>query len=151
VSPEAVDGPGPEVTQRLGYLLKHATATLDELSVAALESLGVTPQELGILVLLDSNEPASQQDAARRLGVDRTTMVSRLDRLETLGLVGRHADAADRRRNVVELTGSGQRLLRDAKVAAAQAEAALLAPLSARQAEQMRDALHRVVTGAPLG
>ena len=56
-------GPGPEVTKRLGYLLKHAVSQIDELTAAALAPLAMTPQELGILVLIESNEPASQQQA----------------------------------------------------------------------------------------
>lgn len=150
MSPEPADGPGPEVTQRLGYLLKHAAREIDALSAAALAPLGITPQDLGILVLLASHEPASQQHAAQRLGVDRTTMVARLDALEAQGLVARHADPEDRRRNVVELTGRGETVLSQAKQAAAAAEAELLAPLNATAAQQLRGALHRVVTGVPL-
>ena len=68
-------------------------------------------RELAVLLLLDGREPESQQQAAGRLGVDRTTMVGLLDGLEGKGLVARHADAGDRRRNVVGLTDAGQRTL----------------------------------------
>ena len=67
----------------------------------------MTGRELAVLTVLAGDEPASQQQAAQRLGVDRTTMVALVDALEGKGLVQRHADAADRRRNVVELTAAG--------------------------------------------
>src|SRR4051794_17119836 len=72
------DGPGPEVTTRLGYLLKHAQLRMNELSTRALEPFGVNGRELAVLVMLAGREPESQQQAAQRLGVDRTTMVALL-------------------------------------------------------------------------
>ena len=101
-------GPPPELAGRLGYLLKHAQLALAELTAAALEPFGLTGRELAVLTVLAGDEPASQQQAAQRLGVDRTTMVALVDVLEGKGLVRRHADAEDRRRNVVELTEKGR-------------------------------------------
>jgi DNA-binding MarR family transcriptional regulator len=71
------DQPGPELTTRLGYLLKHAQLAL----------YGITGRELAVLVVLAGREPASQQQAAQRLGIDRTTMVAILDTLESLHTV----------------------------------------------------------------
>ena len=140
------DGPGPDVTRRLGYLLKHAQQRMSELYDEALQPHGVDARELGVLLLLAGHEPASQQQAARRLGVDRTTMVAVLDALQDRGLVSRRPDAGDRRRNVVELTDAGQAALRAATRAGEQAEQALLAPLGRDDARRFADALHRVVT-----
>lgn len=140
------DGPGPAVTRRLGYLLKHAQALMAELYAEALAPHGVDARELGVLSLLAGHEPSSQQHAARRLGVDRTTMVAVLDALEAKGLVSRRPDAQDRRRNVVELTTAGTDVLRSAGRAGEDAERALLAPLDPEDAQHLRDALHHVVT-----
>ena len=52
-------------------------------------------------LLLAGHEPASQQYAAKRLDVDRTTMVTVLDTLQAKGLVSRRPDSENRRRNVV--------------------------------------------------
>ena len=139
-------GPGPEVSTRLGYLLKHAQAQMTQLYATALEPYGVDARELGVLVLLAAHEPASQQHAAARLGVDRTTMVAVLDTLQTKGLVSRHPDAEDRRRNIVELTATGQDVLIEATRASEDAERALLAPLDPQDAQHLRDALRHVVT-----
>lgn len=137
-------GPGPEVTRRLGYLLKHAGMRLAELHEEALAPSGVDARELGVLLLLAGHEPASQQQAAKRLGVDRTTMVAVLDALEQKGLVSRHPHAEDRRRNVVELTAVGQDTLRQAVQASDDAERALLAPLSLEDRGRLRDALQLI-------
>jgi DNA-binding MarR family transcriptional regulator len=138
-------GPPPELAGRLGYLLKHAQLALAELTAAALEPFGLTGRELAVLTVLAGDEPASQQQAAQRLGVDRTTMVALVDALEGKGLVRRHADAADRRRNVVELTAAGRDTLHRAGEAAAEAERRFLAPLSTPGARRLKAALLAVI------
>jgi DNA-binding MarR family transcriptional regulator len=145
----ASDEPGPELTTRLGYLLKHVQERLREQSAAALAPYGLDGRELAVLLVLASNEPASQQQAARRLGVDRTTMVALLDALEAKDLVTRHPHAEDRRRNVVELTATGRDTLRHATRASDAAERQFLAPLSTPAARQFREALRQLL--APPG
>lgn len=140
------DGPGPELSRRLGYLLKHAQLRMAELTTKALTPYGIDGRELGVLVVLADREPTSQQQAAQRLGIDRTTMVAMLDTLEGKGLVSRHPDADDRRRNVVELTDAGQDTLRRATEAGDEAERAFLAPLSPQAAQQLRNSLQTIVT-----
>lgn len=138
-------GPPPELTGRLGYLLKHAQLGLAELTAAALAPFGLTGRELAVLTVLASGKPASQQQAAQRLGVDRTTMVALIDVLEDKELVLRHADVEDRRRNVVELTQKGRDRLHLAGQAAQDAERRFLAPLSHTDAERLKAVLLTVI------
>lgn len=142
-------GAGPLVSRRLGYLLKHVHARMDELGTRALAPFGIDPRELGILLVIAGHEPGSQQQAAQRLGIDRTSMVARLDTLEDKGLVSRHPHAEDRRRNVVELTDAGRDLVQRAAEASDRAEAELLAGLSPQDGERLRDMLEAIVTAPP--
>lgn len=130
----------------MGYLLKHAQLRMAELTAKALTPYGIDGRELGVLVVCAGREPTSQQQAAQRLRTDRTTMVALLDALEAKGLVSRHPDADDRRRNVVELTDAGRDTLRRATEAGDKAERAFLAPLSPQAAQQLRNSLHTLVT-----
>jgi DNA-binding MarR family transcriptional regulator len=139
------EGPGPELSRRLGYLLKHAQLRMAELTTEALAPYGINGRELAVLLVLAGRDPQSQQQAARRLGIDRTTMVALLDALEDKGLVARHQHRDDRRRNVVELTETGQTTLHQATKASDQAEAQLLAPLSPKSADALRTALQTIV------
>ena len=141
----AAAGPGPELTGRLGYLLKHAQQRLAELNAVALAPYGLGGRELAVLLVLADCEPASQQQAAQRLGIDRTTMVGLLDALEEKGLVTRHPHADDRRKNVVELTEGGRDTLRHATQAADDAERRFLAPLTHAAAQQLKDALRALI------
>jgi DNA-binding MarR family transcriptional regulator len=140
---------GPRLSGRLTYLLKRALTRLHALHDEHLEASGVTGSELAVLLLLDGREPESQQQAAQRLGVDRTTMVGLLDALEAKGLVARRPDPADRRRNVIALTGAGHRTLEQATRASDRAEHELLAELDDAEAAQLRQLLGRIAARPP--
>lgn len=140
---------GPRLSGRLTYLLKRALLDLHELHDEHLAPSGVTARELGVLLLLDAREPESQQQAAQRLGVDRTTMVGLLDDLEAKRLVARRPDLRDRRRNVIELTHQGHRTLEKALQASDRAEQELLTDLDDAEAAHLRELLARVAARAP--
>jgi DNA-binding MarR family transcriptional regulator len=142
-------GPAPELIERLGYLLKHAQLMLAEHTADALRPYGLSGRELAVLLVLSGQEPASQQQAAGRLGIDRTTMVAFVDALENRGLVERHPDANDRRRNVVVLTKAGRDTLRDATRASDEAERRFLAPLGESAAQQLKGSLRKVIQKDP--
>jgi DNA-binding MarR family transcriptional regulator len=99
--------------------------------------------------VIASHEPGSQLQAAQRLGIDRTSMVAVLDALEEKGLVSRHPHAADRRRNVVEVTDAGRDIVQRANRASERAEADLLAPLTPQEGNQLRKALQAIVANPP--
>lgn len=136
--------PLPELSDRLGYLLKHAQQRLAELTSSAMAPFGITGRECAVLIAIDSQAPSSQQDVAFRLGVDRTTMVLLIDDLEGKGLVRRRRDRDDRRRNVVELTGAGRTTLRRASLAGQDAERRFLSALSDEEAAELRAALRAI-------
>ena len=138
---------GPRLSRRLTYLLKHALVDLEELHQERLATSGVNARELAVLLLLDGREPESQQQAASRLGVDRTTMVALLDALEDKGLVSRRPDAYDRRRNVVALTDAGGATLARAIRASDEAEQQLLAGLDEAESATLRELLARIAAG----
>jgi DNA-binding MarR family transcriptional regulator len=141
------DDLGPRLNARLTYLLKRALANLEALHERHLGPAGISARELGVLLFLDGREPESQQQAAARLGIDRTTMVGLLDSLEGKDLVARRPDAGDRRRNVVVLTDAGQAKLRQATKASDAAERELLGELDDREAALLRELLQRVAFG----
>ncbi|TMR16497.1 MarR family transcriptional regulator [Nonomuraea turkmeniaca] len=131
--------------RRLGYLFKHASLRLAELTGPALEPYGIDGREFAVLSVLGVAEPLSQLEAAQRLRIDRTTMVSLVDALERKKLVGRRPDPGDRRRNIVELTEHGRETLDGALRAVDAAEEAFLAGLPEDDAQLLRDLLDRLI------
>ena len=68
-----------------------------------------------------------------------------VDRLEAAGLCKRRANPDDRRSSIIELTGSGKRLLaRAAHTGDDELQARLVAPLSARSLEQFGSSLGKL-------
>jgi DNA-binding MarR family transcriptional regulator len=137
--------PTSRVAERLGYLLKHAQLRHAELNAAAMRPLGITGRQCAVLIAIHDHEPQSQQDVARRLDVDRTTMVALIDELESKALASRIPAPDDRRKNVVVLTARGRETLTAALTATAEAENDFLAALSKADAKMFRRLLATVV------
>jgi DNA-binding MarR family transcriptional regulator len=130
---------------RLYPLLKHAQLRLTELLGPALAPYGIDGRELAVLNALAGQAPLSQQETAGRLGIDRTTMVALVDSLERKGLVERHPHPGDRRRNVVELTATGEDTRRRATRASQDAERRFLAALGQDDAQRLLEALRTLI------
>jgi DNA-binding MarR family transcriptional regulator len=143
--PDRPDRPGVELTDRLGYLLKHAQQRLAELTAAALEPFGVSGREIAVLLVLDALGPSSQREAAARLGVDRTTMVALVDGLQAKGLVVRAPFALDRRRNVVSFSEDGHARFLRALAASDAAEREFLGSMDEAAAAGFRARLRALI------
>ncbi len=135
----------PPLEVRLTYLLKHARLRLSTLSAPGLAELGIEGRELAVLTVIGTGPPPSQLEAAARLGVDRTTMVTLIDALEQKGFATRHPDASDRRRNVVTLTDRGRGVLLAGSRATDEAEAEFLARLTPTDVVRLRALLQETL------
>lgn len=133
--------PDELASRRLGYLLKHAQQRLVAVAGPAMAPFGIDGRELAVLTVLAADVPLSQQEAADRLGVDRTTMVALTDTLEAKGLVERRRSPEDRRKNLVLLTPAGQDCLHGAGTARDRVEREFLAPLGGQLAAEFIRAL----------
>ena len=69
----------------IGYNLRRAEAAMMQDFVRALGELGITPGQFGTLVLIDANSGLNQTALGNALGIDRSTVVSVIDRLEARG------------------------------------------------------------------
>jgi DNA-binding MarR family transcriptional regulator len=141
----AIDVPD-ELAGRLGYLLKHAQQRLVQAAAPALAPFGIDGRDLAVLTVLAAGVPLSQQEAADRLGVDRTTMVALVDGLEAKELVERHRSPQDRRRNIVQPTAAGRDCLRGAARARDKVEREFLAPLGDKAAADFVRALQILIS-----
>lgn len=139
------DGFEPVPHDRLGYLLKHAHQALGEHTGPALAPWGINGRELAALTTLATAEAPAQNQAADRLGVDRTTMVDLIDGLQRKHLVERRPDPGDRRRNLIHLTEAGRHTMVQANIAVDEAERTFLSGLNSAEAVQFRSMLQRVL------
>lgn len=138
-----------EAASVLGYSLKHTLAEVTRRTTAALTEWSIDPRELGVMRVVAGNTRASQQDVARLLGIDRTTMVAFADALEEKGLVSRRPLLDDRRRNVLELTERGREVFEHAVRAERDAEENYLACLGRKDGCLLRELLRSLVIQSP--
>lgn len=73
--------------------------------------LGITPGEARTLIQVALTEGIKQAEIATRMGIEPMTLSAYLDRLESLGLVARVPDPADRRAKNVVITDNADPLL----------------------------------------
>lgn len=106
------------LSNRIGYLIAHAHRQLRVLAEQRLEPLGLHPRDFGVLSVLESDAPCSQNHLASRLGVSPPAALTFVEGLETRGLVSRLRREGDRRVYDLTLTQRGVDLLRLAQKAA---------------------------------
>jgi len=134
----------------LGYMLRRTqSAVFDDFAntfTAAGEAL--TPGEFGLLVLVDRNSGLSQMALARALGIDRSTLVPILDRLQARGLLMRHRSPTDGRTHALALTAAGEKALARFARLVRSHEKRIGAHLSAAETRMLIDLLEKVHAAA---
>jgi DNA-binding MarR family transcriptional regulator len=97
----------------LGYVLRRTQSAVfgDFAATFAKAGEALTPGEFGLLVLVERNAGLSQMALARALGIDRSTLVPILDRLQARGLLIRHPSPTDGRTHALQLTADGEKTL----------------------------------------
>lgn len=105
----------------------------------------VTAPQLVVLNVLASAPGIDQRTLGERASLDRSTVADVVGRLVRRGLVERLRDPADRRRNVLQLTGDGRATLDRLAPRTATLSRVLLAPLALEEQEVLFELLGRLV------
>jgi MarR family transcriptional regulator, organic hydroperoxide resistance regulator len=135
----------PDLTWLLHRAAQHMRAGLDE----AASAHGLSgARDWIVLSALASGPRQTQLALAQSLGLDKTTMTSLLDRMESRGLITRCKDSHDRRARIPELTAAGRRVQAEVTSARDRVEAGLLGGFTAGEQTQLRTLLTRL-TVAP--
>lgn len=148
--PEAA--PSPAAADRAPTLLTIPTYVLGKLgsyaqrlTQQAIAEHGLLLAHFSVLTTLRDFGPLAQHDIAARLGINRSHLVGYVDELERRDAVRRQRDPADRRRQVVSLTPSGEALLAQLQGPIDQAQDRFLAVLSDQQRATLMGLLLRVL------
>lgn len=135
----------------LAELLSRASWRLRKNERKALEPFGLTFAQARALRVLVREGPMRMGDLAGRLEIVPRVATTRVDDLETAGLVSRRTAPADRRSILVEATEEGRRLVaRLVEERRAGAES-LFAPLSLHERSELARLLESVASAARRG
>lgn len=144
-SPPVERAPFPPVLMaRVGFLLSMVKGGSEAVCGARLAPLGLNVRQFGLLSVLATEGPRSQQALGEWVRLDRTTIVALVDSLEERGLVRRERNPEDRRAYLLKLTPEGRGLQRRGQAVMVDAEEELLASLT----EEERDELRALLTKA---
>ena len=127
----------------IGYQLRLAQRAIFADFADTVGESGISPGLFGILVVIGENPGLTQQALANAAHLDRSTVVTVIDKLEDRGLVERRA--ADRRSNGLFLADQGASLLRGLKRKVARHERRVVQNLSARERAQLVALLQRIL------
>jgi DNA-binding MarR family transcriptional regulator len=95
----------------LGYHLRRAQVLMFQDFADAMADSGISPGQIGVLLLVAANPGVNQTTVGNALGIDRSTLVSMLDRLEERKVIARTPSPRDRRSHALLLTAKGQEFL----------------------------------------
>jgi DNA-binding MarR family transcriptional regulator len=128
----------------VGYQIRRAQLAVFQDFMEAMSAHSITPGQFGVLVLIDANQGLNQSQLGEAMGVDRSTMVAVIDKLENAGYVLRQTAPNDRRSYALKLSKAGVTLLSQLRPAVLNHERNLTASLSGDEQRQLIDSLKRI-------
>jgi len=139
-----------QVTARISRIGLHIARHQEEV----FGRLGLNRGEIGVLSALRTAGPSQRLSPTRLfkgLMLSSAGITSRLDGLESRGLVKRTPDPSDRRAVQVELTEAGRKLLDEAVAANTKSERELLGNLTAAEIASLARLLRKMLAGLEPG
>jgi DNA-binding MarR family transcriptional regulator len=130
----------------LAFLLNQSSYALAARLGGELSRLGISFRDFCVLMKADETE-RTQNAVAELAMLDKTTMVSTLDRLEQAGLAERRVSSTDRRARVIAVTPKGKRVLTKAYEVTNGAIDGSLSVLAPKEREIFLQALTKLVEG----
>jgi DNA-binding MarR family transcriptional regulator len=133
--------------QLIGYNLRRAQANALQSLQSLMAPYDITPGQFGALYLVFQNPGLSQSDLGAALGIDRSSMVAVIDRLEARGLVVRAPSPMDRRSYALRLSEAGTELVDDLAPQVREHDRVIAHQLSGAEQAALVDLLQRLNGG----
>lgn len=95
----------------IGFNLRRTQIKIFQAFAQTVGRHDVTPGQFGVLEIVNANPGLNQSELGAAMGVDRSTVVAVIDRLEDRDLVVRAPSPKDRRSYALRLSRTGEELL----------------------------------------
>ncbi|HEY0813215.1 MAG TPA: MarR family winged helix-turn-helix transcriptional regulator [Pseudonocardia sp.] len=138
-------GPSPSIDSEITWLLHRAAQRMRGATGDVAEQHGLALRDYIVLSALDKTPGLTQSDLGKALGLDKSTLMSQLDRLERMGLVVRHSAPGDRRLRIPVITAAGEALRATVADACTSVEASVLNTFRQDQVQAMRRMLITII------
>ena len=140
-------GDEPSALDLMHTLMHQIKRRMQQATQAASEAEGIAlaPMEARTLGFYARHPGATAQDLVEHAGRDKAQVARLVKSLVERGLLATATDPQDRRRQTLQLTPAGRRFERRMAVARQQVERAVMAGVSAEEAELLRRCLGQMV------
>ncbi len=135
----------PSADSEITWLLHRAAQRMRGATGEQAEKHGLQLRDYIVLSALGMTPNLTQGELGKALGLDKTTLMSQLDRLERMGLIVRRSDPRDRRARIPEITGAGSAIRAKVARACDRVEAAALNSFSQDQVQAFRRILSEII------
>lgn len=146
--PAGAPGLHGALVRNTGYLVSRLGVFASKRFAERIETLGLTTRMWGALNVISSEQMITQQRLGQSIGMDPSSMVAAIDKLESRGLVERRLHPSDRRAHALHITAKGEEILERGRQLAREAQEELLAPLDTQERQQLHDLLLRLAVAA---
>jgi DNA-binding MarR family transcriptional regulator len=131
-----------DIQKDLGYLFHHLSFVLARQSDQVLqEQLGIGFSQFKLLLILDKGIGIQQRDIAVKLGQTEASISRQIRLMQQSGLITSEVAPNNRRRHITRVTPKGKRVTDKAMEILNNYHSPIFARLTAKQQDQMREAL----------
>lgn len=135
----------PSIDSEITWLLHRAAQRLRAATDEQAGQHGIRLRDHIVLSAIARYPALTQIELAKSLGLDKTTLMLQLDRMERMGLVVRHSDPRDRRRRIPECTEFGHSVRARVAEAGTSVETAALSDFSEDQVRLFKQMLFTII------
>jgi DNA-binding MarR family transcriptional regulator len=134
-----------DLEAHLGYWLRCLSNFVSHTFSERLASQGISVEQWVVLRTLYGDEAMTLNEAAKQVGVDKSTLSRMVERLVQKGWVNR-AEGQDRRSLGLMLTAAGKKMVVQSAKLADENDKAFFQPLSSRQREEFLATIKHLLT-----
>jgi DNA-binding MarR family transcriptional regulator len=138
----------PSVDSEITWLLHRAAQRMRNATGEQAEKHGIQIRDYIILSALDLNSTLTQIELGISLGLDKTTLMNQLGRLERMGLIVRSVDPRDARARIPRNTEAGSALRAKVASSCEKVESAMLDGFGEENVRILRQMLFEIIGDA---
>ncbi|MBY0200345.1 MarR family transcriptional regulator [Priestia megaterium] len=127
-----------------GYLIHRTDVKLTNYFMKQLKPYGITPEQWGIISILDSQKGTTQKELSQEIDKDHSTVVRMIHSMEKKGLVKKKFNERDKRSHYLFLTEKGEEIKNTILPVVKDAHDFVTSNLTSEEVEQLKILLNKI-------
>ncbi|PGB40552.1 MarR family transcriptional regulator [Bacillus toyonensis] len=132
----------------IGHLVHRTDVKLTNYFIKQLKHYELTPEQWGIMSILDNERGTTQKELAATIDKDQTTVVRMIHSLEKKGIVKKTFNDEDKRSHYLLLTNKGEGLKETLLPIVKDAHNFIIRGLSTEEIQQLKSLLNKLYENA---